>query len=564
MKILNLVQGSKEWHKVRNSHFTASEATAMLGLSKYKSRNQLLKEKATGEVPEVTAQQKKIFAAGHEYEAMARPIAERVVNDELFPATGTQEVDGLPLLASFDGITMLEDQAWEHKTLNKLLSDAIPNNEMPDEYWPQLEHQLLVSGAERTLFMASQGTEETALHCWYESVPERREKVIAGWHQFANDLSNYVEEEEKQKVEAQPIRDLPAIAYKMDGLTLTSNLSEYKAAAEDLVEKSKKRLESDQDFADAESMVKVFKSAETKLETMAGVVLGEVQDIDAFVKDLNFIKEQLRQARLATDKQVKSRKEEIKNDAIINGSVSLASHINELNAELAPFKLPPSTLDLKSEIKGKRTLESINNAIDTAVANEKINLSSTAQHMRINISTLNELAQNYQFLFNDIQQHLLADKEQFTHLVNGRISQYEQEQQEKEQQRQANAQAEIDAQQQAAQADLNAQRNAEHQAIEVEQAPVEQQEHEALTDVNRMLGQNEPLLGESFKSPVFENAGSMTGYQPLSQWPSSQDRADNEELDRICNQLGAAECHIADQDVLIKDLEQRLNKALAA
>lgn len=130
---------------------------------------------------------------------------------------------------------------------------------------------------------------------------------------------------------------------------------------------------------------------------------------------------------------------------------------------------------------------------------------------------------------------------------------------EEKQQRQANAQAEIDAQQQAAQADLNAQRNAEHQAIEAEQSssiPLEQQEHEALTEVNRMLGQ-EPLLGESFKSPVFENAGPMTGYQPLAQWPSSQDRADNDELDRICDQLDLAESYI-------EVLEQRLNKAHAA
>jgi len=131
---------------------------------------------------------------------------------------------------------------------------------------------------------------------------------------------------------------------------------------------------------------------------------------------------------------------------------------------------------------------------------------------------------------------------------------------EEKQQRQANAQAEIDAQQQAAQADLNAQRNAEHQAIEAEQSsslPLEQQEHEALTEVNRMLGQNEPLLGESFKSPVFESTSAPTDYTPLDVWPSSQDRAENDELDRICDQLALAESYI-------EVLEQRLNKALAA
>jgi|GEM_PF-1392242 len=93
----------------------------------------------------------------------------------------------------------------------------------------------------------------------------------------------------------------------------------------------------------------------------------------------------------------------------------------------------------------------------------------------------------------------------------------------------------------------------------------EQQEREALAEAYKPVKDEvEPLLGNNFKSPVFESTSAPTGYTPLDIWPSSQDRADNEELDRICNQLDAAECHIEDQDVLIKDLEQRLNKALAA
>ena len=88
-------------------------------------------------------------------------------------------------------------------------------------------------------------------------------------------------------------------------------------------------------------------------------------------------------------------------------------------------------------------------------------------------------------------------------------------------------------------------------------APIEQQEHEALTEVNRMLDQDEPLLGNEFKSAVFENTSAPTGYTPLSSWPSSQDRADNDELDRVCDQLDIAESYI-------EVLEQRLNKAHAA
>ena len=72
-----------------------------------------------------------------------------------------------------------------------------------------------------------------------------------------------------------------------------------------------------------------------------------------------------------------------------------------------------------------------------------------------------------------------------------------------------------------------------------------------------MLGQNEPLLGESFKSPVFESTSALTDYTPLDVWPSDADRANSDELDRICDQLALAESYI-------EMLEQRLNKALAA
>ena len=93
-------------------------------------------------------------------------------------------------------------------------------------------------------------------------------------------------------------------------------------------------------------------------------------------------------------------------------------------------------------------------------------------------------------------------------------------------------------------------------AAEQDAATERAEQHQALTDVNRMLDQNEPLLGNNFKSPVFEN-GEKLGYDPLDLWPSDRDRADNDELDRICNQLMHAESYI-------ELLEQRLNKALAA
>ena len=42
MRTLNMFQGSKEWYAERSRRFTASEAPAMMGASKYQSRDELL------------------------------------------------------------------------------------------------------------------------------------------------------------------------------------------------------------------------------------------------------------------------------------------------------------------------------------------------------------------------------------------------------------------------------------------------------------------------------------------------------------------------------------------
>ena len=120
-------------------------------------------------------------------------IAEKIIGAELYPCTGSESVNGLPLLASFDGLTMSEEVEFEHKLFNaKLAAFISTENDLPDTHWPQVEHQLLVSGANKCLFMTSDGTEDNCTWIWYESMPERRARLIAGWAQFAKDKAAYV------------------------------------------------------------------------------------------------------------------------------------------------------------------------------------------------------------------------------------------------------------------------------------------------------------------------------------------------------------------------------------
>ncbi len=58
-------QGTPEWHALRASHFTASEAAAMMGCSPYESRAELLRRKATGISEEPDAPRQRMFERGH-------------------------------------------------------------------------------------------------------------------------------------------------------------------------------------------------------------------------------------------------------------------------------------------------------------------------------------------------------------------------------------------------------------------------------------------------------------------------------------------------------------------
>jgi putative phage-type endonuclease len=466
--LTDLVQGSKQWLEVRKQHFTASEAPAMLGLSKYTSRNELLEQKATGVTPEVTEQQQRIFNKGHAAEELARPIAEAFIGEELYPATITSEVEGLKLLASMDGLTMMGDRGWEHKIFNAEFAEMVKNGIVPDTHWPQLEHQMLVSGAEKILFTVSDGTEEKREQVWYESVPERRAQVLTGWKQFKIDLEAYVPTEKVEKVEAEPVRDLPAINYKMNGLALESNLEAYKQAATDLVALSEKPLETDQDFADAEARQKVFTKAEKDIKDACDRVMGEIDSIDTFVKDMRFISEQIRQARLAEGKQIKARKEELREEILNKANQEASKALNEAMAKVNA-KLPNINFDPFTAMKGKRTIESLQDAADTEVAKAKIQIAEFVEVAMGNALHLSTQAQGYDFLFNDWAQIAFKATEDFKTLVTARIATYQAEQKAKEEAQRERIRAEEQAKlQREAEAKARAEQAAAEQAKQQE------------------------------------------------------------------------------------------------
>lgn len=394
MQIHNVQQGSPEWLELRAKHFTASEAPAMLGLSKYKTREALLREKATGIVPEVDPQTQRRFDKGHEAEAAARPIAESIVGEELFPVTATTEVDGLPLLASFDGLTMMEDVAWENKLWNIEFAEYLrETDDAPNTHWPQLEQQLLISGAEKVLFTVSDGTAENTVSIWYESRPDRRAKVIAGWKQFAEDLANYKHQPEAVKPAGRAPETLPALRIEVTGMVTASNLDAFHKHAMAVFGAINTDLQTDADFADAEKTVKWCKDVEDRLEAAKQHALSQTASIDDLFRTIDAIKAEARAKRFELDKLVKAEKENRKAEIVRNAHCELLDHVNALARRVGgPYLQVPGVSQFAEAIKGLKSIDSMREKVGNALMAAKLEASATADRIEANRKTADDMS----------------------------------------------------------------------------------------------------------------------------------------------------------------------------
>lgn len=425
MKVHNVQQGTPEWLALRASHFTASEAAAMMGASKFQTRNDLLAMKKTGIVPDVTPQQQAAFDRGHATEEMARPLAEEDIGEELYPIVGTSG----NLLASMDGATMLGDVLFEHKLWNEKVATQIRAGELDPHYYWQLEQQLLVSGAERVLFVCSDGTRDKYVSMEYSPVPGRREELIAGWAQFEQDLGEFVPQETKVEAIGAAPDQLPALRIDVTGMVTASNLDAFKSHALTVISNISTELKTDQDFADADATVKWCSEVEDKLKAAKEHALSQTESIDVLFKAIDDITAETRRKRLELEKLVKARKEMIRSDIVMDAAKALQDHIDQINSTLGGrIRMPRVPSDFAGAIKGKKSVSSLQEAAYSELARAKIEASRIADGIRVNQASLNELAADYKFLFHDFQELALKANDDLVALIKVRINEHEQQQ----------------------------------------------------------------------------------------------------------------------------------------
>lgn len=419
-----LVQGSPEWCQFRLDHHGASEAAAMLGLSKNMTRTELLRTKHTGIAKEFSDfVQSKILDRGHEVEALARPMAEVILGEELYPATYSYGI----LSASCDGLTMDGTTAFEHKQWNKELASAVARGELPEEHQPQCQQVIHVTGATHVLFMVSDGTPDKHEEMFVKPDKAWQDRIIAGWKQFDEDLANYQHVEHAPAAVAAPVMALPALSIQVNGsISLVDNLKIFGEKLTAFIDGLDKNPSDDQAFADAEAAVKTLQAAQDALEAAEAGALAQTASIDEMRRTVALYADQARTTRLMLTKLVASRKEAIRGEIVAAGRAALAGHILDLNKRLGKPYMPTIPENFAGVIKGKKTVASLHDACDTELARCKIEANAVADRIQINLNTLQELASDHKFLFADTAQIVLKANDDLAALVKLRIGEHKQ------------------------------------------------------------------------------------------------------------------------------------------
>jgi predicted phage-related endonuclease len=418
----DLIQGTQAWSDFRLEHDGASEAAVMLGISDLATRTELLDAKSTGISKEFSEWvQEHILDNGHRVEAMARPLIEQQFGIKLYPVVYSR---GKPS-ASCDGITMSGSVGWEHKQWNTKLAEAVAAGNLPEKYMAQPQQCLLLTGAEKWIFTVSDGTEENMVSMEIHPDQEWFARILDGWAQFNKDRETHVPKVIAEKPKAEVVIELPALFVHAKGEITESNMKEFGIALATRLEEVRAiKLVTDQDFANAKGAATMFREQIQKLKQAKEAMLSQTVTIGEAARMIDAWSEDLRVTALQLEKDVE-REDLAKKRAMVDAAtVAFNEHVAALEAETKPTRLNIQMPNFAGEIKGKRNYASMQDAIDTALANAKISADAIAQDVRSKLAWCKANAEGYGFLFSDMQQIIFKATDDFQLLVSSRIDQH--------------------------------------------------------------------------------------------------------------------------------------------
>ncbi len=189
----------------------------------------------------------------------------------------------------------------------------------------------------------------------------------------------------------------------ISGSIQKNNFESWKLGLLEQIASTNLELETDNDFAIASENVKSLKSAEKTLKECKVKALEQTNDIQKLFLAIDEVTETARETRLILERQVRTKKQKIKSDLVIQAQQQIIEHCkskSEIFSYLNQEQFT-SVSSFEAVIKGKASLTGVEKALDTKV-----------QELIVQIDAEEQLAkERYQFISNQSSQHrvLLQD-----------------------------------------------------------------------------------------------------------------------------------------------------------
>ncbi len=156
MKVIDILQGSKEWLDLRKTKITATDSAVIIGANPWKTPLELYEEKlsSTDQLTKNAAMQR-----GIDLEPAARELFIIKTGIIVKPAVVVEDW----AMASLDGLSEDQSMAVEIKCPGAKGQDMAKIGVIPDYYYPQLQHQMMVLGIDQMYYFSFDGIDGVVL-----------------------------------------------------------------------------------------------------------------------------------------------------------------------------------------------------------------------------------------------------------------------------------------------------------------------------------------------------------------------------------------------------------------
>jgi len=218
------------------------------------------------------------------------------------------------------------------------------------------------------------------------------------------------------------------LVIKVTGQVVSSNLAEFEKQALAVLSSINTKLETDDDFAEAEQSIKDCQLVENRIFQARQDALNNTADIAALIATTERLEAKYREMRLLLTRNVKTEKERRKTDIVTNAKNVLQGLVLR-----SPVK-HNFQIDMKSiqdAIKGKRFIAKMQEAVDEVIEAETLRLAEMENNFNFNIDKIVAAEHEFPGLFPDKNTIALGVPETVTALISGRVADYRLKQEEK-------------------------------------------------------------------------------------------------------------------------------------